>query len=235
MFLLRSSTSFVALASTPRTTAAFRERSSSLLFKMSRSFNTFKPSEGSLSQKIIQDHIQILALANKILSSSDHATKTAYQNQFVWETARHAISDELVAFPAFEKYLVDGHARAEKDRHQTAVLKKELYHFQNLPPGNNDSEFGRAIHQLYVDLEAHFLEEEEHDFPKLEEAVGQDESIRLAKSFERTKLFVPTRSHPTSPDKPVCILLIHNVYTRNSERMPGSLTSLVFLFVAAAL
>ncbi|KAJ9117544.1 hypothetical protein QFC22_004394 [Naganishia vaughanmartiniae] len=200
MLIWRLSSSLAALTSTPGSCADFRAQAGSLL---SRSISTRKPTEGSLCHVIINEHTQILALAAKILSSSDHPIKTAYQNQFVWETARHAIAKELVAFPADEKYLVDGTARAEKDRHQTAVLKKQLYDFQRLCPTHDVAGIGRAIKQLCVDLEEHFREEELQDFPKLEEAVGGKESRRLAKSFERTKLFVSTRSHPSSPDRPV--------------------------------
>ena len=55
------------------------------------------------------------------------------------------------------------------------------------------------------ELSHHILEEEEGDLPALEEALadaGTEESSQLAKSFGRTKMFVPTRSHPSAPARP---------------------------------
>ena len=37
---------------------------------------------------------------------------------------------------------------------------------------------------------------------KLESALSEEESMGLSKSFGRTKMFVPSRSHPSAPDKP---------------------------------
>lgn len=52
------------------------------------------------------------------------------------------------------------------------------------------------------DLTQHIKEEETEDLPKLEEALTVEESEGLSKSFSRTKMFVPSRSHPSAPDKP---------------------------------
>jgi hypothetical protein len=45
----------------------------------------------------------------------DHQQR--FGNQFTWELARHSIAEELVVYPAFEKYLGDkGKLMAEDDR-----------------------------------------------------------------------------------------------------------------------
>jgi hypothetical protein len=53
-------------------------------------------------------------------------------------------------------------------------------------------------------LAEHIKEEEQHDLPSLEESLktfaGESES--MAKSFDRTKAFVPTRSHPSAGEHP---------------------------------
>jgi len=59
-----------------------------------------------------------------------------------------------------------------------------------------------TLEKLYRDLDKHIREEEDHDLPALEEAFPSGESERVAKSFERTKMFIPTRSHPSAPDRP---------------------------------
>jgi hypothetical protein len=52
------------------------------------------------------------------------------------------------------------------------------------------------------DLVQHIKEEENDDLPALETAISTIESESLAKSFGRTKAFVPSRSHPSAPSKP---------------------------------
>ena len=78
--------------------------------------------------------------------------------------------------------------------------KELLYKFQDLKP--EDAEFEPTLKHLMKDLKHHNNEEEENDLPALEKALGKEGSASLAKSFERTKLFVPSRAHPDAPDKP---------------------------------
>lgn len=69
-----------------------------------------------------------------------------------------------------------------------------------------DPEFRPTIENLMTSLKAHIAEEENDDLPALETGLKKAENAKisesLAKSFERTKMFVPTRSHPSVPNKP---------------------------------
>ncbi len=57
-----------------------------------------------------------------------------------------------------------------------------------------------------ADLSEHIKDEERDDLPPLERALASPETSKdsesLATSFNRTKMFVPTRSHPSAPDQP---------------------------------
>lgn len=74
-----------------------------------------------VSDAIKDDHRKIVSYYDKIVESSDEAEQTRFQNQFTWELARHAIGEELVVYPAFEKIVPGGIEMANKDRreHQT--------------------------------------------------------------------------------------------------------------------
>ncbi len=82
----------------------------------------------------------------------------------------------------------------------TRQVKEELKKFQNMKPA--DPEFEPTIKALMADLSTHIQEEEQQDLPKLEDAISREESEKLSTSFGRTKIFVPSRSHPSAPDKP---------------------------------
>ncbi|PWI64732.1 hypothetical protein PCL_08597 [Purpureocillium lilacinum] len=149
---------------------------------------------------IKHDHRELEDYYNRIISTNDPDEQARYQNLFVWELARHSIGEELVVYPAFEKFLPSGEQMATKDRKEHQLVKEKLYEFQNLKPG--DARFATTLLALFKDLKQHMKEEEEEDLVPLEGAIEDGHSEKLARSFERTKMFVPTRSHPRAPDKP---------------------------------
>jgi hypothetical protein len=58
------------------------------------------------------------------------------------------------------------------------------------------------LKEILEDLERHIEQEEGQDLFTLEEELSRAESEALSRSLDRTKLFVPSRSHPTAPNKP---------------------------------
>jgi len=156
---------------------------------------------GTVSDAIKHDHAELKEYYNNILSAKDDDSKIRWQNQFIWELARHSIGEELVVYPAMEKHMgEEGKHLAQKDRDGHNKVKELLYKFQGLSP--SDKEFEPTIKSLWDVLGKHIEEEETDDLPKLEKAIPDGNSSQMAKSFERTKMFVPTRSHPSAPDKP---------------------------------
>lgn len=76
------------------------------------------PQFGKIKDAITNDHKAIKGYYEAIVRSEDVEEQTRYQNQFTWELARHSIGEELVLYPAFEKYLKDGKEVADKDRRE---------------------------------------------------------------------------------------------------------------------
>jgi hypothetical protein len=66
----------------------------------------------------------------------------------------------------------------------------------------SDPQFLPTLKDLMEDLSTHIKEEEMDDLPKLEKVLSQEDSEKYSTSFGRTKMFVPSRSHPSAPDKP---------------------------------
>ncbi|KAI0135037.1 hemerythrin HHE cation binding domain-containing protein [Daldinia grandis] len=153
-----------------------------------------------ISQAIEQDHSELKDYYNRIVTSKDPDEQRRFQNAFIWELARHSIAEELVVYPVLEKATPDGTRRADKDRGEHQKVKEQLYEFQKLKPG--DQSFLPTLEALFKDLEHHIKEEEEQDLVKLEDALGLTQSKELYQKFEKTKMFTPTRSHPSAPDKP---------------------------------
>ncbi|KAL2827802.1 hemerythrin HHE cation binding domain-containing protein [Aspergillus cavernicola] len=155
-----------------------------------------------ITDAIKTDHRELENHYNKILSASTEREKIHWKNLFIWELARHSIGEELVVYPVFEKSLPDGRAMADKDRHEHNMIKDHLQKFQNMQPSNPELE--PTLNSLMNNLSQHIQEEENNDFPKLEDAISSEESEKLSTSFARIKMFVPTPSYASSsaPDKP---------------------------------
>ena len=71
-----------------------------------------------VSDCIQHDHQELQEYYTNIKNAQRDDDKIKWQNQFVWELARHPIAEEIVVYPAFEKHIPDGVGvrMAEKDR-----------------------------------------------------------------------------------------------------------------------
>ncbi|KAL8878430.1 MAG: hypothetical protein Q9198_003759 [Flavoplaca austrocitrina] len=155
----------------------------------------------TISEAISGDHKSLDEYADRIRSSTSLEDKTKWRNQLTWALARHAISEELTMYPAMEKHLgEEGVQLTNTDREQHQAVKEDLYKLQSLSPAS--SEFSPLLDRLMTDLHDHIKHESEEDMPRLEGKLSREESQALAKSFERTKMITPTRSHPSAPNRP---------------------------------
>lgn len=90
----------------------------------------------------------------------------------------------------------------------TAKLRVLLKEFQKLNAA--DDAFVPKLEEIWTELEHHIEDEESQDLPDLEKALNSrpirgssdGDSESLAKRFERTKAFVPSRSHPSAGENP---------------------------------
>ncbi|KAK1249770.1 hypothetical protein MKX08_009773 [Trichoderma sp. CBMAI-0020] len=158
----------------------------------------------TISDAITKDHREIEQYYNEVINNpGNHDHQDRYGNQFVWELARHSVGEELVVYPAMEKYLgAKGKDMAESDRADHAVVKEKLKVFQNMKA--SDPDYINKLQDLWGPLSEHIKEEEERDLPALEQQLQatEGESESMAKSFGRTKAFVPSRSHPSAGEHP---------------------------------
>ncbi|KAI3329216.1 hypothetical protein HD806DRAFT_530615 [Xylariaceae sp. AK1471] len=154
-----------------------------------------------VSQAIQEDHQQLKDYYNRVVNSKDSDEQERYGNAFIWELSRHSIAEEIVVYPAFARDIQNGgRSIADKDRAQHQDIKEQLYEFQKLKP--KDEAYLPTLKRLFDDLQTHMKEEEEQDLVKLEHSLSLTESKELSYRFERSKMFTPTRSHPSAPNKP---------------------------------
>jgi hemerythrin superfamily protein len=83
-----------------------------------RAYAVMSQGPTSITEAITHDHRELEQYYNEVINNpSNHDHQQRFGNQFTWELARHSIGEELVVYPAMEKYLGDkGKQMAEEDR-----------------------------------------------------------------------------------------------------------------------
>ncbi|KAF5386229.1 hypothetical protein D9615_002526 [Tricholomella constricta] len=159
-------------------------------------------SQQTLIDAIKQDHHEIKSYYKQYVDASGNAdAQERWARQLTWEIARHSIGEELVVYPMLESSLGEkGTKIADHDRADHQAVKERLYRLESLNPGT--PEHADLLKDIMDHLNEHIKSEEGEDFPALESAIGKEASMAAASKFTRTKKFVPTRSHPSAPDKP---------------------------------
>jgi hypothetical protein len=153
-----------------------------------------------ISKAIIDDHKDIGLCYQSYNSAVDTVDKTKWANELIWELARHSVAEEIVFYPAIEKQVPNGKEMAETARKEHQVIQEDLFKLDKLKAGHAD--FDTLLKKVMEELGTHVKQEEEVDIPKVVEAIPIEEQTRLGEEFERTKMFVPTRPHPSAPRKP---------------------------------
>lgn len=74
----------------------------------------------ALTEVITGDHRDLEKYFKIVVDSKDIEEQERYGNQFIWELARHSVAEELIVYPAMERYMENnaGKQHAEKDRKQ---------------------------------------------------------------------------------------------------------------------
>ncbi|PPR04198.1 hypothetical protein CVT24_010746 [Panaeolus cyanescens] len=163
---------------------------------------TMATSKQTITHAIIEDHREMYAFYDEYVKHEGNPeAQSKWARQLIWEVARHAVGEELVVYPLMEKHLgAEGLRLASEDREDHQKVKEMLYNIENLTPGTE--EYSALLKSVMDHLRPHNDSEEQKDLPLLEKAIGSEASASAASSFKRTKKFVPTRSHPSAPNKP---------------------------------
>lgn len=158
----------------------------------------------TLFQAIKEDHEEMYEYHDQYKRAhekGDVDAQTRWAHQLRWEIARHAVGEEIVVYPLMEKHLGDkGRKLADHDREEHQNVKKQLYELESMQAGS--AEFDSLLNKMMASLHQHNDDEEIDDLPLLEPVIGEAASKEAAQSFKQTKKFVPTRAHPSAPNKP---------------------------------
>ena len=94
-------------------------------------------SNSTITEAITKDHRELENYYKEIVNNPDNIDhQTRYGNQFTWELARHSVAEELLVYPAMEKYMGDkGKEHAESDRKQHHQVRSDSLLFSTITQG----------------------------------------------------------------------------------------------------
>ncbi|UJR34954.1 hypothetical protein I4U23_027732 [Adineta vaga] len=154
-----------------------------------------------ISAIVIEDHVDVKNAYKQYLAAKGNMNEREHwANYLLWELTRHCVAEELILYPAFEKYMGSaGKKMADEDRADHHELKNLLHILvsSSVADSHYPSTFEKAMSNLFE----HIQSEEENDLPKFEQSITPKISAELAKKFELTKMMVPTQPHSNQQHK----------------------------------
>ncbi|RIB25203.1 hypothetical protein C2G38_2166571 [Gigaspora rosea] len=153
-----------------------------------------------LISEVIEDHNVVKDLICRYRKETDPKEQQKIANTIVRELSVHSATEEICAYPLIEKHLSDGKKIADKNREEHLQLKKDLYQLDSMKVP--DEGYGDLFKRVIEEFEHHIQEEEKETYPKLKASLADDLLMKEGEKYEKTRNSVPTRPHPSAPDKP---------------------------------
>jgi hemerythrin-like domain-containing protein len=169
------------------------------------------PVNEPINNLIIRDHIVAKTIYEKFCACINKEDALKWRNQLVYEITVHSLAEEIVLYPVLKSELPNGEMIYNTSIQEHRQLKEDLYKAQNLDA--NDIEFRNRVKQVMDDLLKHIEKEEKEVLPLLDKHVSLNKRVELGNQFERRKLIVPTKSHPSAPDQPSLVNSIISILT----------------------
>jgi hypothetical protein len=155
-----------------------------------------------LSASIASDHAELGGYYAKYVQAAGNATERAkYANLFGWKLAIHSVAEELIWYPELETAFgsTEGKKLADQNRAEHQQLKVDLEKLLQL--NESDAQFAPLLEKIYNEVKAHLQQEETVELPKFEAKISEEQSVALAKKFERAKKYLPNYAVPGAPNK----------------------------------
>jgi hemerythrin superfamily protein len=155
-----------------------------------------------------QDHNNVEELFSRFehLAADDVATKRHVADKIIEHLAVHAAVEEQVFYPAVRAANEDAEDVVLEGLEEHHVVKWTLSELETLPA--TDERFAPKMRVLMESVRHHVEEEENDLFPKVRDALTNEQLEEMGEAISRAKATAPVRPHPRQPDTPPLNLLL---------------------------
>ena len=149
-----------------------------------------------------QDHNNVDELFTRFeqLGDGDATEKRAVVEKIIEHLSIHAAIEEQVFYPAVQDAVDEAEDDLLEALEEHHVAKLTLSELEKMGP--DDKRFDAKVRVLIESVRHHVEEEENELFPKVREAMTNEQLMDLGELLDKTKETAPTRPHPFMPDVP---------------------------------
>ena len=137
-----------------------------------------------------QDHRTVDELFERFEQTTEPAQRRKLVDTIIEELSIHAAIEEQELYPVMRRVL-DAEDDVEHAEHEHAEAKAVLAVLAQLDA--EDERFAPLVSELIADVRHHVEEEEEELFPKLRQAVSEEELNDLGRRLEQAKEHAPAK------------------------------------------
>ena len=154
------------------------------------------------------DHGNVEALFERFehLPADDLEQKRQVVDKIIEHLAVHAAIEEQVFYPGIRTAAPDADDEVLEGLEEHHVVKWTLSELERTSPG--DERFDAKMRVLMESVRHHVEEEENDLFPKVREALTNQQLEEMGDALETARQAAPTRPHPRQPDTPPLNLLL---------------------------
>ena len=138
---------------------------------------------------LIQEHRLLLSLLDKMeqLPSSEWTKRHFLFLAFKRRIGKHAMAEENIIYPLL-KTEAERHETTQKFYREHASMKIHLFELERAI--DQDESWREAVRALRREIEPHAREEEDAEFPRLRELLGQARNAELSRKIRQEEALV---------------------------------------------
>jgi hemerythrin superfamily protein len=149
---------------------------------------------------LARDHREVENLFAQYESATEAERKTQVAHQVVHDLAVHGEIEELRFYPRLREVLEDGDRLADEAIEEHLAIKETLNAIDSMSA--DEDGFDARMRELMAEVRHHVEEEERELFPRIRQALSEDDLRELGERMDRARSMVPTRPHPNAPTSP---------------------------------
>jgi hemerythrin superfamily protein len=148
------------------------------------------------------DHASVKDLFRRYKGLGDGAVKSKAhtRDRIVTELSVHAAVEEQVFYPDVKRRVPGSKRLVDRGLREHQELKETLARLQRMNP--DSPAFDTVMRKVIADVSDHVKEEERDLFPKVRNAMSNQELTDMAALMRSAKRAAPTRPHPHAPSTP---------------------------------
>lgn len=152
------------------------------------------------TEVLVQQHREVDRAFDEFTATTDPQRRKEIARQVIHDLSVHAGIEEFAFYPTVKDALPELADEIDHDLEEHAEAKQLLGDLQGMNP--SQEEFDTTFRRLISDIRHHVEEEESDLFPKVRDALTEQELRDLGEAMMELQSKVPTRPHPRAPQEP---------------------------------